>query len=223
VNLEGKTESDQFAIEAVVKLNSLYPDASVRTIAARWNNDKGKPGWSLGVTSTKSAYKPNNLIVQLSGFDFQGSQAYEAVASGLRIPVGKPYYIAASLDNHPAPGQNFGGTVTFYVRDLSDPNARCKRHTFRIKSSVATSTKTAPCMSAVVRSTNAACGTERSPAWHCAPAMLDAGKLMTWAVNSDPTCIADISADQAADAPSAERIPLELGIQRRAYESQRSA
>ncbi|HBJ86583.1 MAG TPA: hypothetical protein DDZ88_22550, partial [Verrucomicrobiales bacterium] len=83
VNLEGKTEGDQFSIEAVVKLNSLYPDASVRTIAARWDNDKTKPGWSLGVTSAKSAHKPNNLIVQLNGFDFQGSPAYEVVASAI--------------------------------------------------------------------------------------------------------------------------------------------
>ena len=72
---------------------------------------------------TGTAHQPNNLIVQLSGSDFQGSPAYEVVASGLRIPTGKPYYIAASLDNHPAPGQNFGGTITFYIRDLSEPNA----------------------------------------------------------------------------------------------------
>ena len=198
VNLEGKTESDQFAIEAVVKLNSLYPDASVRTIAARWDNDKTKPGWSLGVTSEKSAHKPNNLIVQLSGADFQGSQAYEAVASGLRIPVGKPYYVAASLDNHPAPGQNFGGTVTFYVRDLSDPAATMQTVTVphQIVGSYINKDRALYVGGREI---------DKRSLWDGAIArvalragQLDAGKLMSWTVNSDPTCIADISADQAA-------------------------
>ena len=198
VNLEGKTEGDQFAIEAVVKLNSLYPDASVRTIAARWDNDKTKPGWSLGVTSEKSAHKPNNLIVQLSGSDFQGSPAYEVVASGLFIPVGKPYYVAASLDNHPAPGQNFGGTVTFYVRDLSEPNAAMQTVTVphQIVGSYINKDRALYVGGREI---------DKRSVWDGAIArvalragQLDAGKLMSWTVNSDPTCIADISADQAA-------------------------
>jgi hypothetical protein len=198
VNLEGRIESDQFAAEAVVKLHSLYPDASVRTIVSRWNNDKASPGWSLGVTSTKSAYKPNHLIVQLNGFDFQGSPVYEVVASGIFIPIGRPYYIAASFDNHPASGQNFGGTITFYARDLSDPNAAMQ-----------TATVSHPVVGGYVNKERVlhVGGREidKRSLWDGAIArvalrdgMLDAGKLMTWAVNSDPTCIADISADQAA-------------------------
>ena len=61
------------------------------------------------------------MIVQLVGEDFQGSLAYEVVASGLRIPLNKPYYIAAAISDDPAAGQQFGGSVTFYARDLSDP------------------------------------------------------------------------------------------------------
>jgi mono/diheme cytochrome c family protein len=198
VNLEGKTEGDQFSIEAVVKLNSLYPDASVRTIAARWDNDKTKPGWSLGVTSEKSAHKPNNLIVQLNGFDFQGSPAYEVVASAIRIPVGKPYYVAASLDNHPAPGQNFGGTVTFYARDLSDPNAAMQTITVphQIVGGYVSKDRALYVGGREI---------DKRSTWDGAIArvalragQLDAGKLMSWTVNSDPTCIADISADLAA-------------------------
>ncbi len=198
VNLEGKTESDQFAIEAVVKLNSLYADASVRTIAARWDNDKTKPGWSLGVTSEKSAHKPNNLIVQLNGFDFQGSPAYEVVASAIRIPVGKPYYVAASLDNHPAPGQNFGGTITFYARDLSDPAATMQTVTVphQIVGGYVSKERALYVGGREI---------DKRSVWDGAIArvalragQLDAGKLMSWTVNSDPTCIADISADQAA-------------------------
>ena len=198
VNLEGKIESDAFAIEAVVKLHSLYPDASVRTIAARWDSDKTKPGWSLGVTSAKSAYKPNHLIVQLSGSDFQGSPTYEVVASGLFIPVGKPYYLAASLDNHPAPGQNFGGSITFYARDLSDPAAEMQTVTVphQIVGSYINKDRALYVGGREI---------DKRSTWDGAIARvalragkLDAGKLMSWTVNSDPTCIADISADQAS-------------------------
>ncbi|MBE2283390.1 MAG: DUF1553 domain-containing protein [Prosthecobacter sp.] len=198
VNLEGKLEGEQFAVEAVVLLNSLYPDASVRTIASRWNNDKAAPGWSLGVTSTKSAHQPNNLIVQLNGFDFQGSPAYEVVASGLRIPVGKPYYIAASLDNHPAPGQNFGGTITFYARDLSDPQAEMKTVTVPHQITGGYVNKD---RALFVGGRDA----DKRSLWDGAIArvalragQLDAGRLMSWTVNSDPSCVADISADLAA-------------------------
>lgn len=197
VNMEGKIEEDEFAIEAVVKLDSLYPDASVRTIASRWNNDKAAPGWSLGVTSTKSAYKPNNLIVQLNGFDFQGSPTYEVVASDIRISTGKPYYVAVSLDTQPAPDQKFGGTITFYARDLSDPNAETQTATIahQIVGGYANKER-----ALYIGGRD----TDKRSLWDGAIArvalragQLDPGKLMTWAANSDPTCIADISADQA--------------------------
>ncbi|HYF35785.1 MAG TPA: DUF1549 domain-containing protein, partial [Prosthecobacter sp.] len=68
-----KIEGNEFAVEAVVYLDSLYPDAGVRTIASRWNNKKDDRGWAFGVTSEKSAHKPNNLILQFCGEDFQGS------------------------------------------------------------------------------------------------------------------------------------------------------
>ena len=197
VNLEGKIEEDEFAIEAVVKLDSLYPDASVRTIASRWNSDKATPGWALGVTSTKSAYKPNNLIVQLNGFDFQGSPTYEVVASDIRIPTGRPYYIAVSLGTQPAPDQKFGGTITFYARDLSDPDAEMQ-----------TVTVAHQVVGGYVPKDRALYvggrDTDKRSTWDGAIArvalragQLEAGNLMTWAANSDPTCIADISADQA--------------------------
>ena len=49
-----------FTIEAIVQLRSLYEDASVRTIAAQWDGNTRHAGWSLGVTSTKSKYRPRN-------------------------------------------------------------------------------------------------------------------------------------------------------------------
>jgi len=191
----GRTEPPTFSIEAVVQLDTLYPDSSVRTIAARWNNAKTEPGWSFGVTSTKSAYKPNNLIIQLCGDDFQGTQLYEVVASDLRIPTGRPYYVAASITDQTPPGQPFGGTITFYAKDLSDPSA--------------------PMQTATVR--HSVCGgyvsnqralyiggreTDKRSLWDGAIARvtLRSGELapdglMTWAASS---CLIDVTADAIA-------------------------
>jgi hypothetical protein len=117
------TEGERFFVEALVTLDALYPDSSVRTIVSRWNNGKTDPGWAFGVTSQKSAFQPNNLILQLSGEDFQGTHAYEVVASNLRIPTGKAHYVAASVSNQPLEGRPYGGSVTFYALDLTDPKA----------------------------------------------------------------------------------------------------
>ncbi|MFZ4764682.1 MAG: PSD1 and planctomycete cytochrome C domain-containing protein [Roseimicrobium sp.] len=119
----GALESDEFTVEAVVYLDSVYPDASVRTIASRWNNDKVSKGWAFGVTSEKSAHKPGNLILQLCGDDFQGSVIYEVVPSGIVLATKTPYYVAAVVSHTLAPGQKFGSTVTFHVRNLADANA----------------------------------------------------------------------------------------------------
>lgn len=105
--------SENFTIEAVVLLRSLYADATVRTIAAHWDSNTAHRGWALGVTSTKSRYQPRNLILQLVG-----DAGYEVVASDLRPELNKPYFAAASvaLDGSEP-------SVTFYLKDLSVPNA----------------------------------------------------------------------------------------------------
>ncbi|QDS93800.1 Planctomycete cytochrome C [Roseimaritima multifibrata] len=111
-----------FTIEATVMLQSLYPDASVRTIVAGWTGNNSQPGWSLGVTSTKSGYKPRNLILQLIGSrtDPNGKPEYEVVASNLRLELNKPYSVAVSIDlDNPAKEG-----ITFYLKDLSKPDAK---------------------------------------------------------------------------------------------------
>ena len=118
-----ETEGDNFTVEAVIYLDSLYSDSAVRTIASRWNNDKASKGWSLGVTSTSSKYQPNNLILQLCGDDFQSSTIYEVAASNIRIPLKTPYYVAAVVSNQPGPDHQSGGTVTFYAKNLADSEA----------------------------------------------------------------------------------------------------
>ncbi len=111
--------SQDFTVEAVIQLRSLYPDASVRTIASRWNDSKQHAGWSLGVTSTRSAYKPRNLILQIIGQNAQGKMTYEVIASNLRPELDKPFYVAASVDIDETGKQG----ITFYLKDLSKTDA----------------------------------------------------------------------------------------------------
>lgn len=109
-----------FTIEAVVLLKSLYKDATVRTIATQWTGNQKNAGWSLGVTSEKSAYKPRNLILQFIGKTANGAAIqYEVVASNLRPELNKPYYVAASVDLDTTGKEG----VTFYLRDLSSKDA----------------------------------------------------------------------------------------------------
>ena len=108
-----------FSVSAVVLLRSLYADASVRTIVSQWDGDTGHPGWSLGVTSTKSKYTPRNLILQLVGKTADGAAAYEVVPSGLHLELDRPYFVAVSAriaESGPA-------GITFAVRDLSRPDS----------------------------------------------------------------------------------------------------
>jgi mono/diheme cytochrome c family protein len=114
-----------FTIEAHVVLQTLFPDATVRTIASQWSSDQAEPGWSLGVTSEKSRYKPRNLVLQLVGNQLVGTAAdgtpryekrFEVIASGLHLELQRPYFVAAAVDVS-SPGERF---VTFSVKDLSD-------------------------------------------------------------------------------------------------------
>ncbi len=117
---------DEFTVEAVVVLDGLYPDGEVRVLASRWNGDKGVGGWTLGVTGKKSKHAPRNFIMQLVGRDVEGKILYEVVPSDLRVPLGKPVYLAAAVSTTPGPGNETRGSVTFYLKDLSAPAARLK-------------------------------------------------------------------------------------------------
>lgn len=108
----------EFTIEAIILLRSVAEDSAVRVICSCWDGNKEHPGWSLGVTGKKSAHQPNNLVLQLIGKS--GSKdvpiKYEAVFSGLRLDLNKPYFVAASvrLDQPAAEG------IRFYVKDLAN-------------------------------------------------------------------------------------------------------
>ena len=105
----------RFTIEATVLLKSLYPDATVRTIAAQWNGNTKTHGWGLGVTSTKSAFKPRNLIFQFVGKGADGKLKYEVAASNLRLELNKPYQIVATVDL----SDTSKSGVQFRLKDLS--------------------------------------------------------------------------------------------------------
>jgi hypothetical protein len=104
-----------FTIEAYVLLRSLYEDASVRVIASHWNGDNNTPGWSLGVTSKKSKYTPQNLILQVVAASPEGKPAYEVVPSNLRLELNKPYYVAASVKVR----ETESPQASFYVQELA--------------------------------------------------------------------------------------------------------
>ncbi|HLX61981.1 MAG TPA: DUF1553 domain-containing protein [Planctomycetota bacterium] len=108
--------SDDFTIEAVVLLESLYDDARVRVIASQWDGNQAHKGWSLGITCEKSKHQPRNLILQLSDGDAKAGAGYEVVASDLKIELHKTYYVAASVKL----ADTSDAGVTFYMRDLTD-------------------------------------------------------------------------------------------------------
>lgn len=114
---------EDFTIEALTVLDKVHPDSSVNTLVSRWNGSQDEVGWSLGVTSEKSRYDPRHFILQVVGDDFQKNRLYEVVPSGLRVPLGKPVYLAAAISARPSQADLAKGSVTFYLKDLSDPKA----------------------------------------------------------------------------------------------------
>ncbi len=111
---------NNFTVRTVVLLRSVYEDAKVRTIAATWSGDPKEPGWSLGVTSAKSRYQPQNLILQLVGKTEDAENIhYEVVPSNLRLELDRPYFVSVSVDLDDLSDRG----ITFYLRDLSSPDA----------------------------------------------------------------------------------------------------
>jgi mono/diheme cytochrome c family protein len=106
-----------FTIEAFVNVKSVYPTGAVRTIASKWDGNKGHPGWSFGVTGAGSRNKPQTLVLQLCGDKpWKATDPIEPVFSSLHIDIGKPYFIAVTV--------NLGDTtekgITFYAKDLTN-------------------------------------------------------------------------------------------------------
>ncbi len=109
--------SGDFTAEAFIVLRSLYEDGEVRTIVAQGDGHSGHPGWSLGVTGKKSRYKPQTLVLLLSGdHPWSDKDPVEPIFSGLHIELGRPYFVAVSVDLDDAGERG----VTFYTKDLAN-------------------------------------------------------------------------------------------------------
>tara|TARA_B100000686_G_scaffold351931_1_gene452204 strand:- start:914 stop:3781 length:2868 start_codon:yes stop_codon:yes gene_type:complete len=117
---KGPRPTGDFTAEAFIRLDSLYEDAAVRTIISQWDSQRRTPGWALGVTSTKSAHQPRNLILQLTGIPQRGDHGYEVIASELRPELKKFYYAAVSVKFD----EDGTGTATFYLKDFTTPNGK---------------------------------------------------------------------------------------------------
>lgn len=114
--------TDDMTIEAYILLDSIYDDASVRVIASQWDGNNAHAGWSLGVTSAKSKYGPQNLVLQLACDPKQAGGGYEVIRSDFRVELHKTYYVAVSakLKDTSEAG------ATFYMKDISDMDAPLK-------------------------------------------------------------------------------------------------
>ena len=123
--------TNEFTIETVAELDSVYPDGTVNTLVSRWDDSRSTSGWFLCVTSTKSRYQPRNLLFVMNGVDQKGAPKYEVVVSDLRVPVGKPVYIAAAVTARPISKGSEFGEVTFYVKDLSESKAKLESVTVK--------------------------------------------------------------------------------------------
>jgi len=108
--------ADTFTVEAFVVLRSLYETGQVRVIASQWAGGASKiadrGGWSFGVTSRKSAYKPQTLVLQL----WDGKGGYEPLFSGLHIALNKPYFVAVTVNLKDTSEKG----IVFYAKDLSN-------------------------------------------------------------------------------------------------------
>ena len=106
-----------FTAEAFVVLKSAYDSGAVRTIVSQWDGKRGHPGWALGVTGKMSRYKPQTLVLTLTGDQpWSDKDPMEPVFSGLFIEIGKPYYVAVSVDIDDPSEKG----ITFYAKDLSN-------------------------------------------------------------------------------------------------------
>jgi mono/diheme cytochrome c family protein len=107
----------EFTIEGIVLLRSVADDSKERVICSTWDGNKEHIGWCLGVTGKKSSYQPNNLVLQLTGRVGKNKAIeHEAVFSGVRVELNKPYFVAVSVRLE----QTAPDGIRFYVKDLAN-------------------------------------------------------------------------------------------------------
>ena len=85
-----KLDVTDFTVEAYFQIRSVYETGAVRTIVAKSNSDRAKPGWLFGVTGKGSRRKPQTLVLQLLGNDAQDKFGEAALFSDQNIELNKP-------------------------------------------------------------------------------------------------------------------------------------
>ena len=109
-----------FTVEAFIVLHSVDDGPAVRTIVSRWDGRKDQPGWSFGITGLKSTDKPQSLVLELIGDPAEdGTGGYDAIASGLRLELDTPYFVAVTVRI----GDASETGVTFYLKELTTGSA----------------------------------------------------------------------------------------------------
>ena len=79
-----------FTAEAFITVKSVYETGSVRTIVSQWDGNKGHAGWSLGVTGKGSRYKPQSLVLLLTGDKpVSDKDPTDRIFSGLHIELNR--------------------------------------------------------------------------------------------------------------------------------------
>jgi hypothetical protein len=114
---DARPERD-FTFEAFFQVRSIYESGSVRTIASQ--RDGNGAGWAFGVTGKGSRRKPRTMVIQLWGRKRDGSFGEAALFSGADVTLGHTYHAAVAVRLADA---KRGGTVTFYLRDLTSKDA----------------------------------------------------------------------------------------------------
>ncbi len=107
-----------FTVEACLQIRSVYETGAVRTIAAKWDGQKQRQGWSFGVTGKTSRRKPQTLVLQLFGEGDGEGIREAALFSDQQVELNTPYFAAVSVT--PAASGPDSGTATFYLKNLSN-------------------------------------------------------------------------------------------------------
>lgn len=108
---------DNFTVEVFFQPRSVYETGTVRTLVSKWDGNSKSPGWSLGITGKGSRRKPQTVVLLMHGTLASGSIGEAAVFSDQHVALNKPYYLGASFQ---AATNDRPGTVTFYLKDLSN-------------------------------------------------------------------------------------------------------
>ena len=119
---------DTFTIEAVAHLDSIHKDAKVNTLLSRWNGSHSDTGWAFGITSEKSAISRAISSCNLSARTFR-TTASTKLSLQPSPPLLKPVYLAASIRAVPGKDDVTKGEITFFLKDLSDPDAPLQTQT----------------------------------------------------------------------------------------------